>query len=73
MVTGSLTIGGGVRISDCVTYMIIKLSSNTITLDTTTIGDKIIIDGVEENSIDLYGITNKRIIVVSNGDKWFTI
>ena len=74
--------GGGVTVTlpdltdstyDGVTYMIIKQSANTVTLDTATVGDKIIIDGVEENSVDLDGGINERIIVVSNGVKWFTI
>jgi hypothetical protein len=74
--------GGGLTITlpdltnstyDGVTYMIIKQSVNTVTINTATTPDKIIIDGIEENSINLDGETNERIILISNGVKWFTI
>jgi hypothetical protein len=55
-----------------VTYLIIKQSTNSTIIDTTS-SDKIIDSGAELADITLSGSIGERIQLVSNGDKWYVI
>jgi hypothetical protein len=60
-------------IYDGVTYIIIKLSTDSVILDTATVPDKILFGGLEVNFITMSGVIGERITITSNGDKWHLI
>jgi hypothetical protein len=58
---------------DGVEYIIIKQTSNTINVDTATSPDKIVTDGSEVDTIAMIGGSGERLILLSNGIRWFVM
>jgi hypothetical protein len=56
-----------------VTYMVVKTTASTVTIDTGNANSEIFQTSGNVDSLDMTGISGERIMLISNGTNWYTM